>query len=367
MIGYHKYGFKYSSWLTKRAWWGLTNLRALCMRDVDLTDGEVAGAMADLLRTTQVLERVDLAADWIGGAGSGAAPCVRKILLALADNTSMRQFRLSVHNEECLLGADIGDAVAVVVRDNRTLRELELDLQIWHDAAYDLEHNEAIEFPSVEAVARALSTNTTLEKLRLPGLGTKCDVPTAGAMIARNTNLRHLGFYQLALTATDMWCLGSGLAGMSSLQSLEVWSVATHPNDEVPTGITGVLRDVLSVGAHKSPLRRLSLRLCLLDGDEASTLADLLASKRHMLQELELVQNNIGDEGAEHLARALRTNTTLVSLRVEDRSMSCVGVLALLRALQRNAALRVLDFGGTVEVTPDIQAELQHVHWRVRI
>ena len=54
--------------------------------------------------------------------------------------------------------------------------------------------------------------------------------------------------------------------------------------------------------------------------------------------------NNVGPAGAESLAAALKTNTTLTNLDLSSNNLGPVGAESLGKALETNTALRILSF-----------------------
>ena len=54
--------------------------------------------------------------------------------------------------------------------------------------------------------------------------------------------------------------------------------------------------------------------------------------------------NNVGPAGAESLATALKTNTTLTNLDLSSNNLGPVGAESLAKALETNTALKILSF-----------------------
>ena len=60
------------------------------------------------------------------------------------------------------------------------------------------------------------------------------------------------------------------------------------------------------------------------------------------LVELNINENNLGDEGAKAFAEALKSNVALIDLSLEQNLISDEGAKALAKALKHNAALTIL-------------------------
>ncbi|CAF4377756.1 unnamed protein product, partial [Adineta steineri] len=62
------------------------------------------------------------------------------------------------------------------------------------------------------------------------------------------------------------------------------------------------------------------------------------------LSDLKLYENNIGSQGAEHIAIALQQNkVTLISINLSSNHIGPQGVQYLAKALRQNQALRTLN------------------------
>ena len=70
------------------------------------------------------------------------------------------------------------------------------------------------------------------------------------------------------------------------------------------------------------------------------------AQVNRSLQELNINDNKIGDNGIAHIVTALQTNTTMRRLNMENCSISFVGADSLTRALAVNMSLQDLNIGG---------------------
>ena len=107
------------------------------------------------------------------------------------------------------------------------------------------------------------------------------------------------------------------------------------------------LREVCSDGAEGNSLFVLA-KICLLDGDSGNTkayrlnfsgnsissnvathIADVIASNSTRLKKLDLTNNKLSDRDAQAIGQALRNNTTLERLCVQENDFTRVGVAAI--------------------------------------
>ena len=96
---------------------------------------------------------------------------------------------------------------------------------------------------------------------------------------------------------------------------------------------------------------------------DVEPLCELLAagSNRTALTVLDLGANRIDNQGAEQLARALQTNTTLSELYLNNNMIGEKGAQALLDTLMGpNKTLSVLDLGGN-NISNELHAKLDSV------
>ncbi|CAG9465442.1 unnamed protein product [Pedinophyceae sp. YPF-701] len=336
-----------SQWLWERAWRGMTNLQELVLEGC-LLGGELATAIAGLLRNTTTLRRLEVSGST---QGTDSVQAVVGILSALQENTTVTVLSLNL-DYRVLSSPLVAGALAAVLQSNVTLKHLDVE---------ELGGPRG-RLPNAEEVADALADNTTIETLRLPDLGQQCDAVRVGAGLAQCRSLRHLTLG--SLNYGDSRALGRELARSTSLVSLEVMRA------------WGEVVEVLwGSGDQRSHLRRLSMRGLQSIKQES---AEMLASRRCTLTELDL--RGVGDMFSDHwlLAETVIPSTSLLTLRVSIRmpevengpEMLQECALPLLQALRRNKTMRLLHLETQppgVELTPEVEAALEHVRDRVRI
>ncbi|XP_077998347.1 leucine-rich repeat-containing protein 34-like isoform X1 [Glandiceps talaboti] len=91
-------------------------------------------------------------------------------------------------------------------------------------------------------------------------------------------------------------------------------------------------------------------------GDEGAKHIAKLLEETIMLRSLNLMCNNIGPEGGRAIATALQTNETLVSLKMNGNKIGNKGGMAFAGILQVNTTLEELDLGDTDQATESVIA-----------
>ena len=77
------------------------------------------------------------------------------------------------------------------------------------------------------------------------------------------------------------------------------------------------------------------------------------------MAELNLNENNMGDQGAEQIADALKTNTTLRKLELGLNYITDVGAKSLLEALEANTTLEYLGISGNEIESKELRKKLR--------
>ena len=77
------------------------------------------------------------------------------------------------------------------------------------------------------------------------------------------------------------------------------------------------------------------------------------------LQELNILFNNISDEGAEALAEALRVNTALQELNLGFNDISGKGAKVLAEAMKVNSALKELKLDGNSKISSNVIQQIR--------
>ncbi len=188
------------------------------------------------------------------------------------------------------------ESMADKLRGNCSLKSFEMlvwssdaDYSIGSEFSASLEHNHTLEtllldFVNIDvvAIARGLTTNTTLKHLLLRKLQfEEEEVESLAKMLASNVTLRTLNLS------------GNGTTNSGAL-----------------------------------------------------LLAQVLTKDNTSLTTLDLTDSDIADVGAEHLANMLKTNTSLESLDLCDNNITSMGVSHLAEALKHNATLKVMRLDG---------------------
>jgi len=129
--------------------------------------------------------------------------------------------------------------------------------------------------------------------------------------------------------------LGQALANNQTLCELFIESISCGPE-----GILAVAESLLV----NSTLTKLYLFGNNINNECASVLARALQGPETSLSVLDLQVNDIGNEGILAIAIALRTNSTLTDLNLRKNQFGDEGARALGQALEKNNTLEALSF-----------------------
>lgn len=126
--------------------------------------------------------------------------------------------------------------------------------------------------------------------------------------------------------------------------------IASHPSLEIldldNCGLLDAGVEVLCEGlATNTTLRHLYLGANGIGPVGAEKLAQILSSETCALESLFLSTNRIGDEGAVHLAIALRKNQSLQRLILSSNTIESLGITALANAIAHHPTLRTACLG----------------------
>ena len=210
------------------------------------------------------------------------------------------------------------------------------------------------------AIAEALNTNTTLERLELSG--NAVDAAGAAALaeaLASSTSLKALNLSDNYVGAAGALSLASALRQNQSL--VELRARANELGDEGVGAICEALaargdsmptaqREREGGGASSSGgggggggIRVVDFGNNSLTSEGAGPLAKLLSNRT--LRELNLYMNELGDAGAGLLSKALKGDRTLRSLDLGGNGVGPDGARALADALAGNRTLSSLELG----------------------
>jgi len=273
------------------------------------------------------------------------AHVVAPLAAALRSSTSLRSLGLDANE----IGPEEVSALANALTTNMSLCELNLSeniigsggavllASILHSAptlqVLDLSEN-MIEASGASALANSLATNNSLRALNLTSnmIG-----PEGAAAFARalscNRTLTALRLASTGIGGAGACAIVEALERNSSLRELDIG------DNMIGDKFTSRIAEVV---VH-SRLETLGLQNSAISEAGANELATALAGDAAPIQHLNLSVNGCGDEGIVALARALQSNTTLVSLDIEDNAICDVGATALAQGLTHNVALEKLD------------------------
>ena len=279
----------------------------------------------------------------------------------------------SLGSADASSGAAAGP-LAPVYAELTTPEQLQEWYQVFH--AYDRDGGGDVSTTELGLMLRAVGDRVTATRLDelvamtdLNGSGA-CDFEEfAGLMLRRQRETEHrayaLGDDAAAPHTTRVFKLLS--AAIAGQEELWLWSHA--PGRE--TSRLGAAAEViaqqrwwlLGIVDHlwTSQVRILSLPSCLgCDRLWVEEMCRVLAwARRSALEWLDLCGCNIGDDGMAQLAVALRTNTSLHTLKLARTGGGPVGGATMLDCLRHhNATLRALALDGNPLLPPPLQAEV---------
>ena len=324
------------------------------------------------------LEHVPVAVGSVRHDGRLDLECLQVLVNKLLDG-SLRVATL------VLSGAGIGDAgaklLAMVLRANVPLAGLNLACgSISHDGGtalfealaansslIDLEmRGNPIGDAGVVAAAGALGANRTLARLGLGESGCTGDgFEAIGKALARNTALVKLDLSDNSAGARGAQGLAEALATNTTLTQLQL--SATEPGDSGAASIASSLKKnpaLTHLGLSNNPfsaeglaglslqlghctsLKHLDLTETGMDAQGAALhLAGLLAMTRTLVS-LQVGAEDIGNDGANAMVRALGANTGLRRLVIRDAGLEAAAVAGIDGVLKTNRDLAELDLSG---------------------
>ena len=337
-------------------------IKYLTLRNCHFNLTDPAGPLLYTIPLSNNLKVIDLTRTSLGR-------CVSPLLMGLASNTSVVELIL----EDCKvdLTGENGQALSNMLRTNTTLRALNLSF----NGAVDL-----------QAICVALTLNTSLAYLDLSECKLTATAESGRAltdMLQTNTTLKSLKLNRnIRISNEGAVYLAQGLPQNRGLETLSIvrcgiTTAVVELAEALKTNKCLLSLDIsynyvgerfvhiVSSLQVNSTLRDLRAEVC---GIAHTAIVDIVGSS---LQSLDLSENPIGDEGAEHIVQLVTNSCSLYQLNLRgcgigDKGVECLasslegkssleilhipcnqftdtGLLALGRSLKRNKALKTLD------------------------
>ncbi|KAL1520434.1 hypothetical protein AB1Y20_022017 [Prymnesium parvum] len=305
---------------------------------------EGAAHIAEALKTNATLTSLDLAANDIGAEGAA------HIAEALKTNTTLTSLHLYGNKIEAEGAAHIAEAL----KTNATLTSLHL-------------YGNNIGAEGAAHVAEALKTNATLTSLDLGWnkIGAEGAAHIAEAL-KTNATLTSLHLWGNNIGAEGAAHIAEALKTNATLTSLDLQSApplrrrdrhATRPTSLRPCLALPLSHTRNKIGdegaAHIAEALKTNATLTSLHLEGAPPLRrrDRHATHRTALRPclsfpLSHTRNKIEAEGAAHIAEALKTNATLTSLHLYENKIGAEGAAHIAEALKTNATLTSLNLNG---------------------
>ncbi|GLJ45421.1 hypothetical protein SUGI_0956290 [Cryptomeria japonica] len=312
--------------------------------------------IAEMLKTNDFVKELNFSDCGIGPSGSSA------IASALKINESLEEVQIW----EDSIGSRGAEEMAKMIEVNSRLRFLtildmqsitayplvsaalgrnrNLELHVWNKES-KAKHAKVVELIPLNKVLRiyridtsgcyrivcALVRNTTVENLDISGnhVNSKC-AQELRRVLEQNRTLTHLNMSNTSMSDKGVYCIAAALFTNKSLQSLQL-----ERNSFGGEGIEHLL----------CPLSRFK------PGQ---------AQANTSLKSLSIggPQNKMGGSGVNALVQMISSNQSLLKFSVnDDESMSAADFIKILKALQRNTALKALIFKGCKGVAGDAVLE----------
>lgn len=296
---------------------GMNALRALArcptLSEINLRQNIIyptsAPALCEIVKN---LSRLDLGHNKLGAKG----------LVVLASGLKAAPSLLFLNLEHNVIGSNLSPLTEVLVH---------------HPLQYlNLAFNDILD-EGAEQVAKMIASNTTLQELILDDnyIGPTGALPLMSA-IASNSSLTRLS---LAWNAIGIGGLGKGLKAIAEMlaanKALQVLNLCD--NGIGSNGCADIVRE-LSRNAE-TKLRTFELSINPIESEGAMALATYIASTSCSLTYLDLDRCSIGAEGAEALAKALPTNSTLCWLNMAKNQFGSATAESLMAVWESHTSL----------------------------
>lgn len=300
-----------------------------------------------------------------------------QIMLAVKDSHTLHKFALT-----CILRERNGEALALMIKNNKTLEELTIP------EALDIGDHE-VSTKTAKALADAIRENQVLTKLeflhdrsngekdQLIGQAVRShntltsyecvyrytgDVPSPVATVLngneRLTEFRVSGgdiFDEVELKEGNVLrklairaffrcnCLEIATKIMKANKGLTCLKIVDIRKNEA-------IKSFMSEVKKSETLLKLTLKSCNIAGEGAEAIAEMLKVNTR-LSTLKLKMNRIGKESVGAITRALKFNTTLTKLDLSDNPLENKGAKRLSVLLKANTSLKELNLSRT-SITP---------------
>jgi len=240
------------------------------------------------------------------------------ILLAQALETNSSLETLDI--DDSTVGNPGVEALASVLKTNSSIRDFTLSRHI------------RVGYSGIKALASALKTNETLLRVVFDKMSIRfASALELGKVLQFNSSITELVLSYCKINNLSLCKLAEALKGNTSLKSLNLYH-----NKFGPTGVKALF-DALK---DNTTLEELNLKENYLGCSGGRVIADGL--NKTSIKTLDIGYCFIGDAGATALAEALKVNTTLTSLMIDNNKYSYVSLSSLLETLTVNRTLKCL-------------------------
>lgn len=245
-----------------------------------------------------------------------------------ATGNGMKMLEVTGASIDPLGAMQIADEVA----SHATLRVIVLD-------------NNPLYAQGADMIARAVLKNELILRLSLSNTRIGDDgAKIFGLLLQHNSALLELELRDNGILPPGVAAIAGALQSNQRLRTLDL-----SGNPLFRDGARELVRGMKG----NSHLRHLNLRGTRLQDSGAVELANALKGDQVGLQDLDLWGNEIGDEGADALAHAFKTNTQLQVLNLWQNEVTDRGVASFCEGLVLNTALHELHLGRNTGITDE--------------
>jgi Ran GTPase-activating protein (RanGAP) involved in mRNA processing and transport len=316
-----------------------TTLEVLTLAEVGLSDGGVEALSEILLNHRNAICRLDLDfVCWVGERGMSALvkvikntsqidelslsfiaqqKGVERVLQALEYNSSITKFTFHDTQTE---GTAAPIALGLALVENSALTTLILKRNDWGDEG-------------AAAIASVLLYSDSLTRLVIETDG----ITDIGFRVIAGSLINNTALTNLELDGNAIEEIPGSEDLLSNNSTLSILSLNSNQIDDVGA-------EALSTGlCMNTGLKYLHLNRNDISFEGMEYLADALSQENSTLLHLELQGNDGGSSGACSFANCLRSNTTLKTLDLSlNKSITDLGAEELMRAMKSNSSLQAL-------------------------
>jgi hypothetical protein len=203
------------------------------------------------------------------------------------------------------------------------------------------------------ALARTLPAHDETEELSLSNSGIDDAAARPLAEVLEKLNCKIVNLSHNSITSSGAEDIAKGIA---TNISLTVLNLSYNKIDDI--GVAALAANI----AAKPQLTSLDLSGNRITAAGVRALAEQLGSGQHSLPEVLLSNNQLGDDGAEEVAKLIRSNSTVTTVRVSGNSIGNRGATAIASAVASSSSVITLDLSDnniSADAIPELERALK--------